>query len=309
VWEITHAALDALIQRNPRMAYDLMQLVSMRLTEAQAAMFADLQERNRQLSQAYQDLLAAQEQLVEKERLERELQVASEIQMSILPRELLKVPGYDFGARILPARAVGGDFFDVFKVGDRKIAFVIGDVAGKGVPAAIYMARVHAFLAAEAAHCSSAAEALRRVNHHLIQVDQNSMFVTVILGLVDLETGQVSYARGGHELPVVVQPGGPPELADWEDGQILGILEDLQLDEQTISLPPGGMLLLYTDGLIDGRSPQGESFGYDRLMEEADRMAGIPAQEACDRLLERLMAFQDTEAQFDDVTLLALVVQ
>jgi phosphoserine phosphatase RsbU/P len=304
--EISHEDVDALLNRHPQVAYNLLQIVSTRLSGTQGEMFVDLQERNRQLSQAYEELVQAQEKIIVKERLERELQVAFDIQMSILPQNLPQVPGFDFGARIAPARAVGGDFFDLFPLNSDKIAIVIGDVADKGVPSAIFMARTHAFLYAELGHSQRPAEVLRRVNHHLIQRDQSSLFVTVLLGILETKTGRLSYARAGHELPLVVSPAGEAVLTSHKQGQLLGFLDEPELDEQTLTIPPGGMVLFYTDGLVDGRDPAGEPFGYQRMMAEAASVRGCSAQKVCDHLWERLVSFRGPAPQDDDVTLLAV---
>ena len=139
-----------LMQRHPELANAMVSVLSQRLDNTNVATFRDLSEKNRQLQKAFDELKAAQEQLIEKERLERELKVAAEIQLSILPDVLPSHPNFDFGGRILPARQVGGDFYDVFELGDNKFGVLIGDVADKGVPSAIFMARAHALIIAEA---------------------------------------------------------------------------------------------------------------------------------------------------------------
>lgn len=306
LWEITHDEVDALLHRQPLVAYDLMHLVSARLTETHESMFRDLRERNRQLTQAYEELIKAQEQIVEKERLERELQVAYEIQMSILPQYLPEVPNYEFGSKIVPAQSVGGDFFDVFPLGEDKMAIVIGDVVDKGVPSAIFMARTHALLYSEIDHCRDPAKALQRVNQHLINMDRSSLYVTVLFALLDLKTGQLEYARAGHELPVILSSEGESRLASWNQGQLLGLMEDPQLDIQYLTLSPGELVLFYTDGISDGRNEKKESFGYARLMAELKTMKDLPAQEVCDRLYEILVEFQGSATQDDDITLVAV---
>jgi phosphoserine phosphatase RsbU/P len=306
LWEITHSDVDALLNRQPHIAYDMMHMVSSRLSEAHDAVFQDLREKNHKLNKAYQDLIEAQDLILEKEMLERELQVAHEIQMSILPQSLPEVQGYEFGARIKPARAVGGDFFDVFTLPDDKVGVVIGDVADKGVPSAIFMARTHAFLVSEASHCSRPTQALERVNRHLIKMGQPSLFVTLLFGLLDRRTSQFTYARAGHELPVLYSPERGAELAPMEQGQLLGFIDDPIFDEQTFSLSKEGMILFYTDGLTDGRDIHGEAFGYKQLLNEVNSLAEEPAQVICDKLLDRLSHFQGSAPQDDDVTLLAM---
>ncbi len=141
---------NALLQQYPMLVQSMVRVLSERLDSTNDATFRDLTEKNRQLQKAYDELKAAQVQLIEKERLERELKVAADIQMSILPDVLPAPPRFDFGARIDPARQVGGDFYDIFRVSENKVAVLIGDVADKGVPSAIFMARAHALIAAEA---------------------------------------------------------------------------------------------------------------------------------------------------------------
>ena len=136
---MSHDKFQEIIKRWPMMAYSMVRILSERLDATNEASFRDLSEKNRQLQKAYDELKAAQEQLIEKERLESELQVAAEIQLSILPDQLPSDERFDFGARIFPARHVGGDFYDVFANGTDQIGVVIGDVADKGIPSALFM--------------------------------------------------------------------------------------------------------------------------------------------------------------------------
>jgi serine phosphatase RsbU (regulator of sigma subunit) len=298
--------MDSLLERQPRVAYQLVCTLGARLTAMDNAIISNLKEKNRELTQANEALQSAQVQLVEKERLEQELRVAYQIQLSILPQQLPTLPGYDFGARIVPARTVGGDFFDLIPLSEERVGIVVGDVADKGIPAAIFMARSHALLYAEVFQCPTPAEVLRRVNRHLIKINVPNLFVTVLYGVLDRRSGQFEYARAGHELPVSLFPGKTATRAPHGTGQLLGILEEPVLDHQTLVIPPGGTLLLYTDGLVDGISPRGERYGYKRLLSEAERWRNRPPQEFCDRLLESILAFQDDVHLQDDVTLVAI---
>ncbi len=160
VYEIGRADFDRLLQRQPALAYDLVRMLSARLTAAQTATIQDLEAKNRELEQANRELVAAQAQIIEKERLERELQVAHEIQLSILPRTAPSLAGYDFAAHLIPARAVGGDFFDFIPLGDHRLGIAIGDVTDKGVPAAIFMAQTRA-RCCERRHCAPAHPRMR----------------------------------------------------------------------------------------------------------------------------------------------------
>jgi serine phosphatase RsbU (regulator of sigma subunit) len=281
-------------------------MLTKRLDNSNNATFRDLQEKNRKLQQAYDELKAAQAQIIEKERLERELQVAAEIQVSILPQELPQVSGYDFGAYMLPARMVGGDFYDVFQLDDDRVALLIGDVADKGVPSAIFMARAHALIAAEARHGGSPGAILQRVNHHLIQLAQSDLFVTVLFGVLDCRTGNFDFARAGHELPLLVTAERTLELPPHKPGQAIGLLDEPVFDEGRILIPPGGTLLYFTDGLSDGRDPAGEPFGRERIQQVLSACPVCSAQDVCDRLAGALRAHQAGAAQDDDITLVAV---
>lgn len=306
LWEMSHGEFDALLHRQPIMAFELVNVLSTRLTTAHDSTIVDLQKKNRELTQAYEELKAAQEQIIEKERLEKELQVAFEIQTSILPQTLPELSGYEFGALMVPARAVGGDFYDIIKLSPNKVGIVIGDVADKGVPSAIFMAQTHALIYAMANRKSSPAAVLQQVNRLLTKIGESSLFVTVLYGVLDNRSHIFSYARAGHELPIILSPGGNVQLAPYEQGQLLGILDQPTLDEQTLKIPEGGTVLLYTDGAIDARHSNGESFGLERLTKEAAALGDGSAQEQCDKLWQLLENFQSRTSQEDDVTLVTV---
>ena len=306
LWEMSHEEFDDLLHRQPLMTFELINVLSERLTNAHDSTIKDLQEKNFELTQAYEELKAAQAQIIEKERLERELQVAFEIQTSILPQSLPELKGYDFGALMVPARAVGGDFYDIVPLSSNKVGIIIGDVADKGVPSAIFMAQTHALLYAMAKRESTPAQVLREVNELLLRIGESSLFVTVLYGVLDRTTNEFAYARAGHELPIIINADGETEIAPYEQGQLMGILDDLVLDEQIISCPPGGTILLYTDGVIDARHSNGESFGMERLLDVTRKIHPSSAQDQCDQLWQILCDFQSKDAQEDDVTIVVV---
>ena len=306
LWEMSHGEFDDLLHRQPSMAFELINVLSERLTTAHDSTIQDLQKKNLELTEAYEELKAAQAQIIEKERLERELQVAFEIQTSILPQTLPDLAGYDFGALMVPARAVGGDFYDIIPLSSDKVGIIIGDVADKGVPSAIFMAQTHALLYAMATRDASPAWVLQRVNQLLIKMGESSLFVTVLYGILDRRTNLFSYARAGHELPIVVSANGKAEIAPYNQGQLMGVLDNPMLDEQTVSIPSGGVIVLYTDGVIDARHSNGDSFGLERLIKELELPRDGSAQDQCDRLWQVLSNFQSKDAQEDDVTLVII---
>ena len=296
----------ALIKQYPALAQSMVRVLSERLDLTNDATFRDLTEKNRQLQKAYDELKAAQEQLIEKERLERELEVAANIQISILPDVLPAPPNFDFGACIDPARQVGGDFYDVFRTGENKIAVVIGDVADKGVPSAIFMARAHALIAAEADTIEDPGDVMRKVNGHITHLEKATQFVTVLYGVLNIDSGEFHYARAGHEPPLLLTPDGNVERLPHKSGMALGLWDDITLDEATIILSPGSTLLLYTDGMTDCRDPNGVPFGLERIQRNLGRCSETSAQEICDHLLRTLKAYQQGSKQDDDVTLVAV---
>ncbi len=302
---MSRAEFDDLLTRFPVLAYSMVRVSSERLDATNTATFRDLTEKNRQLQKAYDELKAAQEQLIEKERLERELKVAAEIQISILPDVLPVHPRFDFGARIAPARRVGGDFYDVFPVGEDRIAVLIGDVADKGVPSAIFMARVHALIMAEADSLPTAEAVLRKANEHVTRLEKSIQFVTALYGILDCATGNFDYARAGHEPPLLLASEGVQRLPHGP-GMALGLWEDITLDIGRVHLAKGSSLLLFTDGMTDCRNPAGEAFGLERIQEALVDLRGLPAQEVCDSLLTTLLDYQQGAMQDDDVALAAI---
>jgi sigma-B regulation protein RsbU (phosphoserine phosphatase) len=284
----------------------MVSVLSQRLDNTNVSTFRDLTEKNRQLQQAFDELKAAQEQLIEKERLERELKVAADIQMSILPDVLPVHEKFDFGGRILPARQVGGDFYDIFVLDEHKIGVLIGDVADKGVPSAIFMARAHALIIAEADSSTSPGEVLRMANRHITRLEKSTQFVTALYGVLDTQTGEFSYARAGHEPPLLLQEQGEVQRLPHQPGMALGLWENIILDEYSLFLPQGSLLLMFTDGMTDCRSPKGEPFGLERIKTTMGGLWSATAQASCDQLFDTLMMYQSGSKQDDDVTLVAI---
>lgn len=303
---MSRSQLMDLLHEHPQLASTMVHVLSQRLDNTNISTFRDLTEKNRQLQKAFDELKAAQEQLIEKERLERELKVAAEIQMSILPDALPLVEGFDFGGRILPARQVGGDFYDVFILDNDRIGVLIGDVADKGVPSAIFMARAHALIIAEADSETSPGEVLRRVNRHITRLEKSTQFVTALYGVLNTSTREFSYARAGHEPPLILTSHGEVHRLPHKPGMALGLWENIALDEYSVHLPKDSLLVMFTDGLTDCRNPQGEPFGLERIKSTMAGLRILDAQSGCDFLFDTLMSYQSRAKQDDDVTLVAI---
>lgn len=303
---MTREDFDDLLHRHPHVAYAMVRIISDRLRRSDNVAFRDLREKNRQLQAAYDDLKSAQEQIIEKEKLEKELQLAADIQMSILPRTLPAAPGVNFGGHMTPARRVGGDLYDVFQLDEDRIGVLIGDVADKGVPSAIFMARAHALLTAESLRGVRPGEVLRAVNSYLTRLDQTDLFVTVLYGIFDVRSGVFDFARAGHELPLLVSSAGTVTQLPMGKSLPIGLYPEIPLDEQALPIPPGGTLLLFTDGVCDCRNPQGEEFGRERIAANLAALHGWPAAQACASLVTTLADFRQGAIQDDDITLVLL---
>jgi phosphoserine phosphatase RsbU/P len=300
--KITRAELDALLHRQPQLCYELIRLLSNRLEESENITILDLKEKNWRLCAAYQELESAQEQIIEKERLEKELEISGQIQQSILPKALPVVPGYELGALMVPARAVGGDFYTYFQLGGNQLGLVVGDVSDKGVPAALFMALTYSAIRLEALRSSSPVQALRKVNRHLLEMNASSMFVTLVYGILDCNSGDFHFARAAHPSPYLLDSAGRIVDMPVSAGQPLGLFGNLPLDEQTIHLPPGGTLLLYSDGVSETKDIRGVDFGPDSLHRCIAANRKRPAQEMCEQLWQDVQAHGKGFPQQDDFT-------
>jgi phosphoserine phosphatase RsbU/P len=309
LWEMTRADFDGLLQRQPDLSYQMLRQLSLRMVNSSNLAFDSLKEKNEQLQTAYNDLKAAQAQLVEQERWKKEMQLAEQIQLSILPKNLPAPADYTLGARMDAALAVGGDFYDAFWLDETRIGVLIGDVTDKGAPAAIFMARVHALLTAQALRGGAPAQALQHVNAYLASRDESSLFVTALYGILDIRANTFTYARAGHEIPLLRHADGHVINLPRGTGMPIGITDQLMIDEQTCHLKPGESILLISDGMSDCRNEAGEPFGYARLQIALSKNAGQNAQQTCDALRQTLADFCGTAPQDDDITLFAIQAQ
>lgn len=298
--------MEALLSRQPSLAYDMMRTLSQRLEAAENRTIRELLEKNRQLAEAYEQLKAAQAQLVEKERMEAELRVARSIQRSILPRTTPRLPGYDLGKLIEPVSSVGGDLYDFYPFKGTRLGIAIGDVSDHGVGSALFMALVFSVLRGEASRGAPPARVLRNVNRLLMQMSDSGMFVTMLYGLLDGTSGEFSYARAGHPPPLLMDAHGELLRPAVEVGQPLGMFDDVQLDEQSLSIPPGGRLLLYTDGATEATDDRGRLFGLGRLTDALSQAQGLSAQGLCQAVYDAVRSFCGASAPDDDILFVAV---
>jgi sigma-B regulation protein RsbU (phosphoserine phosphatase) len=304
--EFSGEDLYAVLAEQPLLLFETARVLMARLRESDLRMIGDLQRKNRELAQAYRQLQDAQAALLEKERLERELQLARDLQQSILPQTFPPVTGLQFGANNRPARQVGGDFYDVIQLGQGRVGLVMADVSDKGMPAALYMALTRSLIHAEAKRRRSPRRVLRTVHRLLREISQAEMFVTAFYGVLEAGRHTLRYARAGHDWPLLVSPstGACQELA--APGMMLGILEDIRLEEGTVELQPGDILVLYTDGITDAQSPDGKFFGPARLRDTVCEGGALGAQDLCDAIFRSVDAFQQGTPQHDDMAVMAV---
>jgi len=304
--EMTRADFDALLTRVPTIAYEMLRVLSARLDEAHNNAIAELMERNRELAEAYLELQAAQEQIIEKEILDRELVQAKKIQESMLPKTLPILKSFEIGARMIPARMIGGDFFDIFPLDSDSLGIAVGDVAGKGIPAALFMALTTRLLKAEARPGVSPEKTMLRVNQHLLEMNSRGMFVTLLYGVLKQKTGEFTYARAGHEYPLIWDFNRTLISIDHDRGNPLGLFNTPLLDLQEIKLPRGSTLLLYSDGVTEAYNDEEKLFGMECIEALIPDLLENSAQDICDQLLVKLDIYQGNLPQSDDITLLAL---
>jgi serine phosphatase RsbU (regulator of sigma subunit) len=256
-------------------------------------------------------LQAAQEELVKKERLEREMELARQVQQSVLPRVFPAVTGYAFAARNEPARQVGGDFYDVFPLEAGRFGLVVADVSDKGMPAALYMALTRSLLLAEARREPSPRAVLNNVHRLLRELGEQDMFVTVFYGVVEGPSRRLTYARAGHDRPLLLRNKGEEARFLGGQGTFLGFpdLDELNLTQEQITLAPGDRLVLYTDGLSDALASDERPFGLKRLTALLQSHAHLAPVELCAATFAALAAYQGEAGQYDDMTMLVVEVE
>ena len=194
----------------------------------------------------------------------------------------------------------------MFPLDAEHMGIVVGDVTDKGVPAAIYMAQTRALLRAKASSDFSPTQTLEMINRLLLDTNDSGMFVTMIYGKLNLRTGKFVYARGGHEIPLVLEPSGNTLSLPYDAGVPLGIMEKPMLDQQQAQIRPGELMLLYTDGVTDGLNLLSDGVGTDELQKLMSAGNGLGAQEFCEFISCSIVERQDGKPQFDDITLLAI---
>ena len=238
-----------------------------------------------------------------KNRIEGELQIASDIQMSMIPKSFPPYPArgeVDMFANVLPAKEVGGDFYD-FYIRENRLFFCIGDVSGKGVPASLVMAVTRSLFRTVSAHEMSPQRIVTAMNNSMADMNESNMFVTLFCGVLDLGSGHLRYCNAGHNAPVLVGEGRPRFL-HVNPNLPLGVMPDMTFEEQEVDLPTGTGIFTYTDGLNEAENPEHELFGNERLL--AALKYGLDSHKQLAVIRERIAEFVADAPQSDDLTML-----
>ncbi len=246
------------------------------------------------------------DRLLKQNRMHEDLQVAEQIQRSFLPRVQPTVPGFSFHAHYDPAYEVGGDFYDFIQLPDGRLAILIGDVSGKGVPAALLMARMASELRVAALAEREPARVMARVNRALIEMGHSDMFVTAVYAVLDPLRRRLVWANAGHLPPYLRRAQGPGKVERLEEvvSLALGILLDARYDEDFVELEPNDSVVLFTDGVVEAKNKQGEEFGFDRLSSAIIHSAA--AGDILGRVLDEVAQHVGGEPPYDDLTIVTI---
>ena len=238
--------------------------------------------------------------------LRQELGVAARMQESILPTSFPEDSRYEIHAWMTPAKEVGGDFYDFFKLEDGRIGIVMADVSGKGVPAALFMMVSRTLMKGTAIGENDPATCLKEVNQLLVESNEESMFVTVFYGSFDPATGVLEYANAGHNLPYVVKESGEVHPVECDSGLVLAVMPGFEFPGGSMRLDPGDVVFFYTDGITEAMDEEGVEFGDDELAAVLEEAAGSNAATFNRRAVEAVQEHAGEAAQSDDITCLTL---
>jgi phosphoserine phosphatase RsbU/P len=240
---------------------------------------------------------------------ERDLRIAREIQMGLLPADVaaqIQGTGLDVHAVLEPAQQVGGDLFEVMRLSPDRVLVAVGDVSGKGIPAALFMAVTMTLLRSLAREGHAPGEILRRLNDELLAQNPRGMFVTLQCMVFDFTRRAVTCASAGHHAAVQITPGRPPRLAFTSSARVLGLMPAGDIESERIELQPGDTLVLFTDGVSEAYDPDQELFGEERLLAHLEASPGASARETSLGLLDAVRRHAAGAKQSDDITVVSV---
>lgn len=277
------------------------------------ALFDEIAMKNRKIYGSFMNMLYTKttKLVTEQERIKSELEIATRIQAGCLEDDFTKVnqlPNVNLTARMRPAKEVGGDFYDVFMVDDTHLCFLIADVSGKGVPAALFMSMAKIHIKNYAALGLPLAEVVSRANDNLCYKNEEGMFVTAFICVLDIETGDVNFVNAGHNLPFISKGDGEFCMLQAKANLVLGLMDGIPYREQHIQLNPGDCIYLYTDGVTEALNPEQKLLGDDYLknMLNRHRKDSANVEEFVQAMYQEVDDFADGETQADDITMVYL---
>lgn len=254
-----------------------------------------------------------QEALEDKRQLDRDMRIAQQVQSSLLPKELPSYPSVELAAFNLPALEIGGDYYDCIEIDDKHIGLAIADVSGKGVGGALMMAVCRSVLRVNAPNVYDPAAMLCSLNETLASNLAEDMFISMLYMVLNLETHQLSFARAGHEAPIIVRNGEARAEQPETTGIVIGLVDNEvfagAIETRSIALHPGDLLVTYTDGITEALNSDEEEWGIENLVGAVERMADSSAHDLLDHIREEILAFAGNTRQYDDMTMLALKIK
>lgn len=263
---------------------------------------------NRMAVRLKEHIVKLQEATAARERLEGELEIAKGIQQNFLPKEMPDIRGIEIAAFNLPAREVGGDFYDFIPIDEDRWGLEIADVSGKGIPAALFMALSRTLVRSVTSANSTVAGAIKQANKLIFSEGRSNMFVTLFYAIINTQKMTLSYTNAGHNPPMLIKKSSKDIVLLKAQGVPLGITGDMELYDEQITLTSGDIIILYTDGITEAINEKREQFKEERLSELVIEDQSLSAQDIIKKVLEGIRIFSGKQPQFDDITLIVLKV-
>ena len=261
------------------------------------AIFAEFNEK---LQKAYKAIKT------HTDRMEEELKIGRQIQMSMVPSAFPKQDSFSLYAQLKPVRELGGDFYDFFLLDQNKLCFFIGDISGKGVPSALFMAVTKTLIRSAAFKHQSTDKILSEVNNSITLNNPYCMFATVFISILDLSTGECSYTNAGHHSSYVKQQSGNLVILDQTHGPVAGAVENIKFSKDSISLQKGDVLIAYTDGITEAVNERNALYGEKRLEDLLKKEKFSSVKVLVDSVIKNVLVFSGTSNQSDDIALIAV---
>lgn len=268
----------------------------------------ETEELARSINWMAESLKALQSNMADRERLLRELEIARGTQRSFLPKQAPMIPGYDISAINIPAKEVGGDFYDFIPVTNKQWGFVIADVSGKGMPAALLMAISRTLVRASTAGNISAAGPIRQANDLICNDTRPGMFVTLFYAILEQERNRLRFVNAGHNPPLLFRRGHENPIELRSKGLAVGIRQNIDLREAFMDFHPGDTLVMYTDGVTDAINEENTPFGKERLVRTIRENLYLPSSVIIEKIRDGVLAFSENKSQFDDITMVIIKV-